>query len=278
MGGAMTQKSWSDPILEVAGGASRVAFVAFAAAAGAIGLVALGGSLDDEMRGPALVIAGPIALVAGAIAYWIRRRAHARRISVHAEGVCERRGDRTISLRSDQIASIEVRTWNLQAGVAGGVGGAAGALANAAVRTAASGGATDLPYDATQVRVTFVGDDGRRVTLCKWDARWLEAYTAIRARVEPRLLGLARAELGRSGAVAFGAVRVSRDDIAVGARAVPFGELERIDVSGTGVVALRKKGKRLPAATARLPRVPNLHVMLDLVGERQAAIATRPAA
>ena len=256
--------------MEVAGGASRIAYVAFVAAAGAIGLVALGGSLDDEMRGPALVIAGPIALVCGAAAYWLHRRAHARRISVHAEGVCERRGGNTTSLRFDQIASIEVRTWSVQAGAAGSAGGLAGALAKAAVRTAAKGGATDLPYDATQIRVTLVADDDRRITLCKWDARWLDAYTAIRAHVEPRLLGLARAEVARGGAAAFGPVRVGAADVAIGGKAVPFAELERIDVR-PGLVAFKRRGKRLPAASVRMSRVPNLHVMLDLVGERRAA-------
>jgi hypothetical protein len=204
-------------------------------------------------------------LLLGAAA-WVRHRGNARRFTVHPEGVCERAGDRSVSIRFDQIEEIRIKAWQVQAVHVAGAG-AIGAITTAAVRAAASGGRTPLPYDATQVAITLRAGD-REVVLRKWDEQWLDAYQEIRARVEPRLLGLARAELARTGAATFGPVRLEGDDLAIGKKRVPLAELETIDVDFARIT-LKRRGKRLPAAVAPLRKTPNVHVLLDLVGERR---------
>ncbi|HTJ41452.1 MAG TPA: DUF6585 family protein [Kofleriaceae bacterium] len=256
---------WSPPVLDVPAGASRVLFLAFAVAGGLFAGLVLVASFDSEMRGPAWVIAGPLAAIALGVAALVRKRAHARRITIHEEGIVEHDRGHTTSLRYDQIDAIQLKTWDLRgAHVAGG--GVVGAITTAAIRTAANAEHTALPYDAAQVYVTLRAGD-RTIVLKKWDKSWLPAYEQIRARVEPRLLAVARGELARAGAVEFGPVRVRADEIAIKNKSVPMGELERIDVSALQI-AFRRRGKRLPAATVPTSKVPNLHVLLDLVGDR----------
>jgi hypothetical protein len=267
------EREWSEPIIEVDAGASRILFLILSLFAGLTGVLAIACLASAELRGPGLVLAGIPAAIVGGFAWLVARRARAGRFSVHREGVRSRRGNQVVQLRFEEIESIKVRSWQAGGAHAGGlgmIGALAQAGANAAVR-AASRKTSDLPYDATQVTVKITGA-GRTIVLKKWDARWADAYCELRAHVEPRLLTTARTQLTRVGAAEFGPVRVAADAVTVGkSKVVPFGELERVEL-GQFHVLFRKHGKRLPAARVHLSQVPNLHVMLDLVGERAPSI------
>jgi hypothetical protein len=272
----MTEPGWSAPIVEIAGGASRVLFVVLALTAGLLGGLALLSLPSDEMRAPGLIIAGLPAAALGAIAWQVRQRATARRLRVHDEGVQVRDGDQVTALRFDEIEAIEVKTWQLQAAHVHGAG-IIGVIANAAVAASnAPKGGPRLPYDATQVTVTLHGA-GRSIQLRKWDPQWVDAYRAIRTRVEPRLLARARAQLAQTGTAQFGPIAIGAADVRFGDKAaVPVSEIENVAISPTGVT-VKRRGQRGFAGNVRLSKVPNVHVMIDLIRERSPSTIQLPA-
>jgi hypothetical protein len=181
------------------------------------------------------------------------------KVGLHDRGLTIEHGEKRHTLRWEDIDSVRLRVFEVNAAYAGVHGGLIGALVVAAATAARKGRPpTELTIE------THEGETVRIPSRVK-DSGWLaekvqEAITELR-------LPEARAQIRAGREVAFGDLRVSADGLhKKGGDVLPWDEVKKVTVEGGSLIVRNYKGW-LAWYTVPLQKVPNAGVLQALVDE-----------
>ena len=119
----------------------------------------------------------------------------------------------------------------------------------------------------TQIKLTVISSDGKRLKITSHLQRIKEATNIILGRVLPPLLETARASLRRGETLKFGPIAISQTVLSWKSKpGVPFSELESAEIVSSNL-KIKRKGKWGSLVSVRSDKIPNAFVLLELLQE-----------
>lgn len=224
--------------------------------------VLLGWGMVANMIGPEAdtalaVLCGVGGLGVGALLVFSFLREMTRVTQLSESGIGQRSFFGEAAMRWDDVTQVWFQAVKVQAG------GLAGLALSAALDATLNRSKDALSARTSSITIKVIGRNGERITLNSSDKGVLEAFEAICARVNPRLLRMFDEQVARGESVAFGKVSLSRAGVTLGRKApIPFQELERFTVEA-GQLCIKKSGKWFSSSVA-LKDIPNAFVLMQL--------------
>ncbi len=228
----------------------------------------LGWGMIANMSGPqadtmTAALFGVAFLVLGSLLVFAFLREMTRVTHLSESGVGQRSYFGEASLRWDDVTEIWFQAVKVQAG------GLAGMALSAALDATLNRSENALDARTSNITIKLLGRNGEKITLTSSDKGVLQAFEAICARVNPRLLRDLSQRVARGESVAFGKVSLSKAGVGVGRKApIPFQELERFAVEA-GYLSIKKTGQWFATKVA-LKEIPNAFVLTQLHAQLSA--------
>lgn len=206
-----------------------------------------------------LVIAGAVWAVAfGTLGYWLGGKAFQCAV-LYEQGVAVKDGRRIRAWPWDRIVSVERRPSVSRPEIPTDVTSLAVTLVVIAVQKAA-----DRPLPRVDTTYRFRDAVGRSFTLDRWLSDADSIAEEVDAQVSRRLSPSLRAELDAGGAVAFGAITISRaGGISLQKRTVAWADLHHVEVDRDALRLYGHDGGRLGSVSINDLR--NLSILLELI-------------